>query len=584
MIDVLIIGGGPAGVAAALRLKRRGVARVLILEREAELGGVPRHCGHPPFGMREFGRMLTGPAYARRLRAAAEKAGVEILLQHSVVRLQAGGVLEIATPEGRKELRALRVLLATGARETPRAARLLGGDRPQGVLNTGALQAHIFLHGSVPFRRPVVVGTELVSLSSLATCRGHGIRPAAMLEAGSRAVARWPLTLFPSLLRIPLHYGAEIAEICGGAQVESVKLRDGREIFCDGVLLTGRFTPESSLARMGHLAIDAGSGGPVVDQYGRCSDAAYFAAGNLLRGIETAGWSFREGAAIADYIADDLAGGLPYAEGGVEVVCGAGAETGAAAEPGAGDAAARGDAVARGGTGAWAVAGAGRGGGDLQTPYCGTAGTADIAGFGKFADPAGVFTGHRGDSGVRIAAIDQGTTSTRVLLLDDAGARIVHAMRHEQFYPQPGWVEHDPEELLRNIRAGLAAAGPVEAIGLANQGESCLAWDALTGQALSPVIVWQDNRSAPWLEGLREHAAEVMARAGLPLDAYFSASKFSWILREMPQARAALAAGRLRLGTTDAFFSGPSGRRVCHGCDHGFAHLADASGNAAMGC
>jgi NADPH-dependent 2,4-dienoyl-CoA reductase/sulfur reductase-like enzyme len=324
MIDVAIIGGGPAGVAAALTLKRRGVRRVVILEREEVLGGVPRHCGHPPFGLREFGRVLTGPAYARRLRAAAEKAGVEVLLRHSVVRLRPSGVLDVATPEGVMELRALRVLLAMGARESPRSARLVGGDRPLGVLNTGALQAHIYLQGTVPFRRPVVVGTELVSLSTLATCRGHGIRPVAMLEQGKRAVARWPLTLAPRLMRIPLHYGAEIAEICGGARVESVKLRDGREIICDGVLLTGCFTPEASLARMGHLVVDAGSGGPLADQYGRCSDGAYFAAGNVLRGIETAGWCFREGAAIADYIADDLTGGLPYAEGGVEVVCGAG--------------------------------------------------------------------------------------------------------------------------------------------------------------------------------------------------------------------------------------------------------------------
>jgi NADPH-dependent 2,4-dienoyl-CoA reductase/sulfur reductase-like enzyme len=324
MIDVAIIGGGPAGVAAALRLKRRGVGRVAILEREDSLGGVPRHCGHPPFGMHEFGRVLTGPAYARRLAAAAEAAGIEILRRHSVVGLRPGGVLDVATPDGRLELRALRVLLATGARESPRSARLLGGDRPLGVLNTGALQAHVILHGTTPFRRPVVVGTELVSLSSLATCRSHGIRPVAVLEARTRAAARWPLAAFPRVLRIPVHYGAEIAEIRGEARVESVLLRDGREINCDGVLLTGCFVPEASLARMGHLAVDAGSGGPVTDQYGRCSDGAYFAAGNVLRGIETAGWSFREGTAIADYIADDLSGGLPYAEGAVEVVCGEG--------------------------------------------------------------------------------------------------------------------------------------------------------------------------------------------------------------------------------------------------------------------
>jgi glycerol kinase len=155
---------------------------------------------------------------------------------------------------------------------------------------------------------------------------------------------------------------------------------------------------------------------------------------------------------------------------------------------------------------------------------------------------------------VRVAAIDQGTTSTRVLLLDDDGARVVHAVKHEQHHPQPGWVEQDAEELLRNVRACLTAAGRVDAIGLANQGESCLAWDAVTGKPFCPVIVWQDNRTAGWLEGLADAADEVMARAGLPLDAYFSASKFSWILREVPEARAALAAGRLRLGTTDAFF------------------------------
>jgi glycerol kinase len=155
---------------------------------------------------------------------------------------------------------------------------------------------------------------------------------------------------------------------------------------------------------------------------------------------------------------------------------------------------------------------------------------------------------------VRVAAIDQGTTSTRVLLLEDGDARIVHAVRHAQHHPNPGWVEHDPEELLSNIQACLQAAGRVEAIGIANQGESCLAWDAVTGKAFSPVIVWQDNRTADEVETLRDAAPEVLDRTGLPLDAYFSASKFAWILRHIPEASTALAAGRLRLGTTDAFF------------------------------
>ncbi|MBS0240393.1 MAG: glycerol kinase [Proteobacteria bacterium] len=158
---------------------------------------------------------------------------------------------------------------------------------------------------------------------------------------------------------------------------------------------------------------------------------------------------------------------------------------------------------------------------------------------------------------MRVAAIDQGTTSTRVLVADtEANIEIACAVTHQQNHPHAGWVEHDPEELLANIRHCLKAAGQVNAIGLDNQGESCLAWDARTGAALSPVIVWQDNRTADAVARLKDGGAETLtlARAGLPLDAYFSASKLAWIINNIPAAKTALEAGHLRLGTTDAFF------------------------------
>jgi glycerol kinase len=158
---------------------------------------------------------------------------------------------------------------------------------------------------------------------------------------------------------------------------------------------------------------------------------------------------------------------------------------------------------------------------------------------------------------MRVGAIDQGTTSTRLLLAESDGVpRIAHRLEHHQHYPRPGWVEHDPSELLANLDACLAAAGPVDAVALTNQGESCLAWDARTGEAVSPVIVWQDSRTAETIKRLRDDGAEELtfARAGLPLDAYFSASKLKWILDQVPSAQDLLAAGRLRLGTTDAFF------------------------------
>jgi glycerol kinase len=157
----------------------------------------------------------------------------------------------------------------------------------------------------------------------------------------------------------------------------------------------------------------------------------------------------------------------------------------------------------------------------------------------------------------RIVSIDQGTTSTRTLVVEpDGSVFIAKAIRHEQHFPQPGWVEHDPEELLANVAACLAAGGEADAVGLSNQGESCLAWDAETGKPLSPVIVWQDNRTADMVESLRDagKAATVLEQAGLPLDPYFSATKFRWMLDNLPAVKRARDEGRLRLGTTDAFF------------------------------
>ncbi len=157
-----------------------------------------------------------------------------------------------------------------------------------------------------------------------------------------------------------------------------------------------------------------------------------------------------------------------------------------------------------------------------------------------------------------VLAIDQGTTSTRALLLcADGSSRIIHAQTHGQSYPNPGWVEHDPTEILRHIRTCLAAAEGlgVQAVGLANQGESCLGWDAETGDPVTPIIVWQDDRTKTACDAMgAEGAALVMDRAGLPNDPYFSGSKLGWIVANVPKAAALARAGRLRLGTTDAWF------------------------------
>jgi len=314
-IDVAVIGGGPAGLAAATALKEAGIGRVVVLEREPQAGGIPRHCGHPPFGMREFRRILRGPVYAARLVARAERAGVEIHTLTTVAGIRPGGNLLVALPEGLIELTARRVIYATGVRERPRSARLIAGARAGGILNTGALQSMVYLKNRRPFRRPVIIGSELVAFSAIMTSRHAGIRPVAMIEAAPRVTARWPAALYPRLAGVRLLTGTRLLEIRGDTRVTGVSVAgpDGqkREIACDGVVLSGQFTPEASLARLGHLALDPGTGGPVVDQWGRCSDPAFFATGNLLRPVETAGWSWAEGRRCGQWVAEDIAGRLP---------------------------------------------------------------------------------------------------------------------------------------------------------------------------------------------------------------------------------------------------------------------------------
>lgn len=155
-----------------------------------------------------------------------------------------------------------------------------------------------------------------------------------------------------------------------------------------------------------------------------------------------------------------------------------------------------------------------------------------------------------------ILAIDQGTTSTKAFAWTADGLREGLRRQHRQIRPQQGWVEHDAEELIAHIEALIAAEPELKALGLANQGETVVAWDAETKRPLYNAIVWQDERTADAVEALRRNGIEALtkARAGLPLDSYFSATKLRWLLDHADGARALAAEGRLRMGTSDAFF------------------------------
>jgi NADPH-dependent 2,4-dienoyl-CoA reductase/sulfur reductase-like enzyme len=310
--QAIIVGGGPAGLSAAKALRAEGIDDVLVIEREDSAGGLPRDCDHGGFGLGQYHRFYTGPAYAQRL--LGDVAGVPLMTRSSVVELAPGGVIAVASEAGVQQMSAPTVLLATGIREMPRPGRLVSGGRPAGLLTTGALQRWLRDAGAAPCRRPVIVGSEWVAFSALLTLRRAGVRAVAMIEERERVtIPVAAAALARAWFSVPVATATRIVRVLGNDRVEGVEIeRDGerRTMECDAVIFTGRFVPEAALVRGSHLLVDPGSGGPLIDQHFRCSDPAYFAAGNVLRAVQTSGVVGREGAAAGRAMAAALQGRL----------------------------------------------------------------------------------------------------------------------------------------------------------------------------------------------------------------------------------------------------------------------------------
>jgi len=320
--DVLIAGAGPAGLAAACALREAGVGRVLVAEREPEPGGVPRHTDHLGFGLRDLHRFSSGPRYAAAWAARAGRLGVELRTATTVLARDLPAAdphgppaVELVGPDGVETVAAGALLLATGCRERPRAARLVPGDRPPGVLTTGTLQQLVHVLRQPVGRRAVVVGAEHVSYSALLTLAHAGATTVALVTEQPRhqtfaafhaaARLRW---------RVPVLTATRVAQVLGRHRVEAVELTDLRSgvtwrLPCDTVVFTGDWIPDHELARTLGLAIDPATRGPLVDQRLRTSVPGVFAAGNLLHGAETADLAAQEGRHAAAAIRDHLATG-----------------------------------------------------------------------------------------------------------------------------------------------------------------------------------------------------------------------------------------------------------------------------------
>jgi thioredoxin reductase len=320
-VDALVVGGGPAGLAAGTALARAGV-RAIVADREAELGGIPRHTDHVGYGLREFHRVLRGPAYARAWVGRAERAGVDLRPATTVTGWAdaggsaAGRAVTTTSPGGTGVIRARAVLLATGTRERPRTARLVPGTRPAGLLTTGALQQLVALGHQSVGRRAVVVGAEHVSFSAVLTLRQAGCSVVAMVTGERRHQSYAALRMAATRGRVPVLTRTRVTAIRGRRRVEAVELTDvdtggARRLECDTVVFTGDWFPDHELARRGGLVIDAGTRAPRVDAGYRASAPGVFAAGNLLHGAETAGVCGRDGEWVAAAMLDWLRAEAP---------------------------------------------------------------------------------------------------------------------------------------------------------------------------------------------------------------------------------------------------------------------------------
>jgi thioredoxin reductase len=338
-VDVLIAGAGPAGLAAAIELRRLGVGDVLVVERELQAGGIPRHCAHTGYGIRDLHRLMTGPGYARHYRLAASAAGVtvrtgttlagwpadgnELAADSSATGTQArqpGTISATLTSHaGIEDVHARAVLLATGCRERPRSARLVPGSRPAGVMTTGELQQRVYLHGQRLTGRAVVVGAEHVSFSAMLTLLHAGAQVTALVTDQPRHQSFAAFRLGAQLRwRVPVWTRTTVSWIAGRNEVSAVMLRDERDgavraVPCELVVFTGDWIPDHELARLAGAELDLGTRGPAVDTALNTSVSGIFAAGNLVHAAETADVAALSGRHAAAQVAAYLAGRRPSA-------------------------------------------------------------------------------------------------------------------------------------------------------------------------------------------------------------------------------------------------------------------------------
>ena len=292
--DLVIIGGGPAGLAAAIEARRRGVENLLILERDSELGGILNQCIHNGFGLHTFKEELTGPEYAARFIQQASELGIPCKLDTMVLDLAADKtVTAMNRTDGLFQLHPKAVVLAMGCRERPRGALNIPGYRPAGIFTAGTAQRLVNMEGYLPGRKVVILGSGDIGLimARRMTLEGAEVQVVAELMPYSGGLKRNIVQCLDDY-GIPLKLSHTVVDIQGKERVEGVTLarvENGRPVpgteehyDCDTLLLSCGLLPENELSRAAGVQLSPVTGGPAVNESLETSIPGVFAAGNVL--------------------------------------------------------------------------------------------------------------------------------------------------------------------------------------------------------------------------------------------------------------------------------------------------------------
>jgi thioredoxin reductase len=294
--DVVVLGGGPAGLSAALAVRSRG-AVPLIIEREERLGGILKQCIHDGFGLVRYGRSLTGPEYARRDLAVVRSSGIETMVQtfvSSIVRHEGLFTLQCVHEGGIEEIKTGALVLATGCRERTDRQVFIHGDRPAGIFTAGLAQYLVNVKGWIPGRRAIVLGSGDIGLIMARRLTLEGIEVLGVHEikhepSGLQRNIRQCLQDF----NIPLRLGSTVTAVHGRNRVTAVTVADtdealhpiaasARELVCDSVILSVGLIPENELALSLGVPVDPVTKGPFIDQGMHTLVDGIFACGNCV--------------------------------------------------------------------------------------------------------------------------------------------------------------------------------------------------------------------------------------------------------------------------------------------------------------